>query len=139
VDVYQKVEGERGKFFTRDDETNATRILSGLTANNLVLLDGARGAPKTLIGKPVTVVATLTSVKGGKATFDLRSTQGAPYDCHETSRVSRIDPNTGRVEYEEACKFRPVAVGYLVTAAAPARTRTRSRSLASSALWTAIA
>jgi hypothetical protein len=33
--------------------------------------------------------------------------------------VSRIDPATGRVEYQQNCKYRNVPFGYLVTAPAP--------------------
>jgi hypothetical protein len=92
-------------------------------------LNDERWGAKELVGKLAVIDGTIGSVSGGRLTFDLRGHEMRPYDCHETSRVDRIDPVTGRVEYHQDCnKTYNAAIGYLVSVDAPTGLRSAKKN-----------
>ena len=63
----------------------------------------------------------VTSVKplaGGGLTLGLASTRTRmlPYDCRDTNKVDRIDPNTGKVVYVKDCKLQKYQTVRAITA-----------------------
>jgi hypothetical protein len=108
-----------GDALMKADAARGKRAAQAGALPELVNVESGAALDASIVGKPTAFAGKVTRVAGGNLQVDLRHTIRVPYDCRQSNRVSRIDPRTGRVEYQQVCKYRPTKLGYLVTVPAP--------------------
>lgn len=75
--------------------------------------------PADHVGKIVKMTETISSVAGGKLRFDYRGSYKKPVKCWRTGKVAGVNLYTGRMIYEQKCKYQTVKTGYYIVTKAP--------------------
>lgn len=75
--------------------------------------------PDEYKGKVVFVEEPVTSVKGGYLNFDFRGEYSVPTKCWHTNEIASVNAYTGRVTYEQKCKYKKVKRGYILKVKKP--------------------
>lgn len=75
--------------------------------------------PTDNVGKIVKMEETISSVSGGKLRFDYRGSYKKATKCWRTKNVAGVNVYTGRVIYEQRCRYKTVKTGYYIVVPKP--------------------
>lgn len=81
--------------------------------------------PAEHVGKIVKMNETVSAVAKGKLRFDYRGSYKKPVKCWRTKNVAGVNVYTGRVIYEQRCKYKTVKTGYYIVVPAPKKIRVK--------------
>jgi hypothetical protein len=79
----------------------------------------AGSSPEDNAGKVVYVDEAVTKVEGKYLHFDFRGEYSVPTKCWHTNKISSVNAYTGRVTYEQKCKYKKVKRGYILKVEKP--------------------
>jgi hypothetical protein len=79
----------------------------------------AGSSPEDNAGKVVYVDEAVTKVDGKYLHFDFRGEYSVPTKCWHTNKISSVNAYTGRVSYEQKCKYKKVKRGYILKVEKP--------------------
>ncbi len=85
----------------------------------------AASKPTENAGKIVWVKEPVTSVSGRNLRFDFRRSYKVPTKCWNTRKISHVNLWTGRVYYQQKCKYKTVRDGYYLVVAGPPGVRVK--------------